>query len=171
MTETQLLLSTAGRVTMIATALTAVTTGIMSGVFFSFSTSVMKALAKLPVPQGIAAMQTMNVTIVNPLFLLVLAGSTISCVILLVTAPFTGAPHSGLRIAGTLIYLVGAIGVTAAVNVPMNNALAAADPTSAAGARMWQDYLGRWTKFNHVRALASIAATALLTLALLPSGR
>jgi uncharacterized membrane protein len=171
MNESQLLLSTAGRVTLIATALTAVTTGIMSGVFFSFSTSVMKALAKLPAAQGIAAMQGMNVSIVNPVFLLVLAGSTVSCVVLLFSAPFTGAPHPGLRVAGALLYLVGAIGVTAAVNVPMNNALAAVDPSSVAGARVWQDYLSRWTRFNHVRTLTSVGATALLTLALLPSGR
>ncbi|MET1004234.1 MAG: anthrone oxygenase family protein [Propionibacteriaceae bacterium] len=171
MNDSELLLTTVGRVTLIATALTAVSTGLMSGVFYSFSTSVMRALAKLPAPQGIAAMQAMNVSIVNPLFLLVLVGSTISCVALLVTAPFSGAPHPGLRIAGTVVYLVGAIGVTAVVNVPMNNALAATDPASATGAALWRDYLSRWTRFNHLRALASVGATTLLALALLPPGR
>lgn len=171
MNESQLLLSTAGRVTLTVTALTAVTTGIMTGVFFSFSTSVMKALGRLPAAQGIVAMQAMNVTIVNPLFMVVLAGSTLSCIVVLIGAPFTDAPHSGLRVAGALIYLVGAIGVTAAVNIPMNNALAATQPQTAAGAQLWQTYLSRWTLFNHLRALASAGATALLVLSVLPPGR
>ena len=33
----------------------------MSGVFFAFSTFVMKALARLPAEQGVAAMQAINV--------------------------------------------------------------------------------------------------------------
>jgi uncharacterized membrane protein len=49
------------------------------------------------------------------------------------------------------------------VNVPMNNRLDAADPASAEGTRIWTDYLSRWTPWNHVRALACVAATVALT--------
>jgi uncharacterized membrane protein len=34
--------------------------GLVAGVFFAFSTFVMKALARLPAEQGIAAMQAIN---------------------------------------------------------------------------------------------------------------
>lgn len=162
MTETTALIAAAARITAIATALTAVGTGVMAGVFFTFSTSVMPALAKQPAAAAITAMQQMNISIVNPLFLLVLVGSTLCCLALVVTAPFTGAAHLAARVAGCLIFLVGAIGLTAAVNVPMNNALAVVDPASSAGVSLWRDYLVRWTRFNHVRALASVVATALL---------
>ena len=43
--------------------------GTVGGVFFAFSTFVMKALAQLPARQGIAAMQRINVVVLNPLFL------------------------------------------------------------------------------------------------------
>ncbi|MBW4696543.1 MAG: hypothetical protein KME03_01340 [Aphanocapsa lilacina HA4352-LM1] len=41
--------------------------GLMSGVFFAFSAFVMKALARLQ-PQGIAAMQSINIAVINPWF-------------------------------------------------------------------------------------------------------
>ncbi len=169
--QTLLITSTLTRITTLATVLAAVTTGVMAGVFFAFSTSVMKALNRLPAPQAIAAMQGMNVTIVNPLFLVVLVGSTLCCLGLLVTAPFAGLPHVGLRVAGALVFLVGAIGVTAVVNVGMNDALAAADPAVTDAPSIWRHYADRWTSFNHLRAASSVAATALLALASTPPYR
>jgi len=61
---------------------------------------------------------------------------------------------------------VGGFLVTMVFNVPRNNALAAVDPASAAGARLWQEYVTGWTAWNHVRAAACLAAAALLTIAL-----
>jgi uncharacterized membrane protein len=52
------------------------------------------------------------------------------------------------------------------LNVPLNNALARVDPSSAAGAAEWARYLKDWTLWNHVRTVASIAAAALFTYAL-----
>jgi len=49
--------------------------GLIGGVFFGFSSFVMKALAQLPVPQGGAAMQRINVVLLNPLFLGVFVGT------------------------------------------------------------------------------------------------
>ena len=70
------------------------------------------------------------------------------------------------RIAGSVLYLVGAVGVTAAYNVPLNNALAGLDPAAPGTDAAWRDYLSRWTAGNHVRALACLAAAALYTWAL-----
>jgi len=42
--------------------------GLIAGVFFAFSTFVMKALAGLPTAQGIAAMQSVNVAVLNGWF-------------------------------------------------------------------------------------------------------
>jgi uncharacterized membrane protein len=55
-------------------------------------------------------------------------------------------------------------------NVPRNNALAAVDPTSTAGAELWRGYVTGWTAWNHVRTAACLAAAALLTIALLKNG-
>lgn len=56
--------------------------------------------------------------------------------------------------------------VTILFNVPRNDALAAVDPASAEGARLWAGYVTSWTARNHVRAVAALAAMAALTLAL-----
>jgi uncharacterized membrane protein len=56
--------------------------------------------------------------------------------------------------------------VTIAFNVPRNNTLAAVDPLSAEAARLWVGYLTGWTAWNLLRTVVSLAAAALLTIAL-----
>lgn len=69
-------------------------------------------------------------------------------------------------IVGGGLYLVGTVGVTIVANVPLNDRLAAADPESADTARFWRHYVSRWTRWNHVRTAAALAAGAVLTIAL-----
>jgi uncharacterized membrane protein len=54
--------------------------------------------------------------------------------------------------------------VTIVFNVPRNNALAAVNPASAEGARLWAGYLTTWTAWNHVRTISALTAAALLTM-------
>jgi uncharacterized membrane protein len=75
-------------------------------------------------------------------------------------------PGSAYLLAGSLLYIVGAFLVTMVFNVPRNNALAAVDPASAEGARLWAGYVTRWTAWNHVRTAAALAAATSLTIAL-----
>jgi uncharacterized membrane protein len=51
-------------------------------------------------------------------------------------------------------------------NIPLNDALAAANPNSSEGATLWAEYLTTWTFWNHVRAIAAFIAAALFTMAL-----
>ena len=141
--------------------------GLIAGVFFAFSTFVMTALGRLPPAQGIAAMQSINVAVINPVFLGTLFGTGVVCVVLAVVALLGWqAPGAAWLLAGSLLYVVGDVGVTMAFNVPLNNALAAADPGSAEGAALWARYLTGWTAWNHVRTVAGLAATAAFILAL-----
>jgi uncharacterized membrane protein len=64
------------------------------------------------------------------------------------------------------IYLIGTFLVTMVGNVPLNNALAIADPHSTEGATLWAKYLTNWTFWNHVRMIAALAAATLLTVTL-----
>jgi uncharacterized membrane protein len=50
-------------------------------------------------------------------------------------------PGAGYLLAGSLIHLIGTILVTIACNVPLNDALAAVDPSSADAGRVWTNYL------------------------------
>jgi uncharacterized membrane protein len=146
---------------------TALGCGLIAGVFFAFSSFVMRALARLPAAQAIAAMQSINIVAVTPLFMTALFGTAVACVFLAVSPWLVGQQRgAGYLVAGSLSYLVGCILVTIAFNVPRNNRLAVADPESAEGVRLWTDYLRSWTAWNHVRAVAALLAAALITLAL-----
>ena len=71
-------------------------------------------------------------------------------------------------IAGWIHYIIGTFLVTVTFNVPLNTALTAADFETESGRRVWENYLAAWTYWNHIRAIASIAATAMLMLSMLP---
>ena len=150
----------------IVTLLAALGCALMAGLFFAFSVSVMRGLARIPPAAGIAAMQAINIVILNPVFGLVFFGTTAVCLIVTVAAVVRWHQlASAYMLAGGLLYLTGAFGVTVVFNVPRNNALAGVDPASPEGARVWAGYLVTWTAWNHVRTIASVAATAALIVA------
>ena len=102
---------------------------LMGGVFFAFSTFVMKALERLPPPQGIAAMQSINVAVINPAFMSAFLGTAGACVILAIISVLRWhTPGAGLLLSGSLLYFLGTFAVTMVFNVPLNNSLAAVDP-------------------------------------------
>jgi uncharacterized membrane protein len=141
--------------------------GLIAGVFFAFSTFVMPALARLQPNQGIVAMQSINITAINPLFMLALFGTAVVCILLTITLlPKWNQPGTAYLLVGSLLYLVGTVGVTIAFNVPLNDALAIVKPDSTDGATLWTRYLTDWTFWNHVRTLAAIAAAVAFTIAL-----
>ncbi len=141
--------------------------GVIAGVFFAFSTFVMIALARLKPAQGIAAMQAINITAINPLFMAALFGTALACMLLAVSSVLKlHQPGAVYLLVGSLLYLVGTLGVTIAFNVPLNEALARVEPDSTAGASLWPNYLTNWTFWNHIRTAAALAAAASLTIAL-----
>lgn len=155
------------RVIYVLTLLAAVGCGIMGGLFFVFSTTIMTALGRIAPASGIAAMQAINVVIQNPIFFVAFFGPALLSIVLVVAALAGWPVGSPLAIyAGAAFYLIGIIAVTMAFNVPMNNALDAANPASAEGANLWSTYLSNWTAWNHVRTVAGIAGCISFILAL-----
>ena len=139
--------------------------GLIAGVFFIFSVAIMRALER--VPDGAAAMQSINVVIINPMFLGVFMGTALLCVVIGIAAFFRWQePGTVWLLGGALLYLIGSIGVTMIFNVPMNNNLAAADPATPEGQFVWKNYLTNWTFWNHMRVVASIVACASLIIGL-----
>lgn len=115
--------------------------GLIAGVFFAFSSFVMSALARLEPAQGIAAMQSINITAINPLFMLAFLGTAAACVFLAISSLFKWhQPDTAYLLIASLLYLVG-IGVTMMCNVPLNEALAKVNPESTDGAKLWASYL------------------------------
>jgi uncharacterized membrane protein len=148
------------------TLIAALGSGLMAGLFFAFSSFIMTALVKLPPEHGIAAMNSINVTILNATFGLTFFGTAVLCLGLGIVSVLRWAePGSAWLLAGSLIFLVGTIGVTMVFNVPLNDALAAVAPASPEGAALWSRYLAQWLPWNHVRTIANIAALIAFILA------
>lgn len=143
---------------------TALACGLVGGVFFAFSNFVMQALARLPAAQGIAAMNSINVTVINPLFMALLFGTGLACLVLAGGSLLDWQSNgSAYVLAGSLLYVVGTVLVTMICNVPLNNALANVAPDSAEAAQVWAHHLTNWVWWNHVRTAASLAAAACLS--------
>jgi uncharacterized membrane protein len=139
----------------------AIGSGIVAGIFFGFSSFIMGALGRISAPAGIAAMQQINITVINPGFFAAFFGTALLgiAVVLLAFFQWQSAPVIWL-VAGAVLYVFGCVGVTMAFNVPLNNALAAAAPDSAEGAKLWARYLSDWTWWNSFRTIASALAMA-----------
>ena len=154
-------------VLVVLTLVTALGCGLSAGALFAFSSFVMGALARLPVAQGIAAMNSINVVAVTPVFMTALFGTAAACLVLAVWALADWHDSfSPYLIAGSVLYLAGTIGLTMAYHVPRNNALAAVEPTNDHADARWRSYVAEWTRWNHVRVAAGILAAAALTVAL-----
>jgi uncharacterized membrane protein len=103
--------------------------GLMAGLFFAFSVAVMKALGRLPSAEGIGAMQSINVAIINPLFLAVFFGTAAAWVLVMIASLLRWHdPDTVYLLIGGVLYLVGTFLVTLVFNVPKNNALASVAP-------------------------------------------
>lgn len=133
--------------------------GVLGGVYLAFSVAVMPAFAARPAAESAPAMQEINRAILNPVFGLLFAGTALACLLTAGSPLVVGGDGSAWRIAGGLAGLLGFVS-TAVVNIPLNNRL------DSGGAAVWAQFLAQWVPANHVRALTSVAAAVLLTLAL-----
>ncbi len=151
---------------VIGTLLAAVGSGIIGGVFFAFSAFIMPAFARLTPSNGIAAMQTINITVLSPAFMSVFMGTALVSAIVGGAGLFDpGESENLFGIAGALLYLIGVLLVTGLLNVPRNNQLMVVDPESQEGHAVWSTYVREWTTWNTVRTVASIAACLAFILA------
>ena len=141
--------------------------GLLAGVYFAFSAFIMTSLGRLDQAAGISAMNAINVDIVRSLFMPFFLGTTLASAMLAVLACLRWQePGAIAMICGGALYVAGMFVVTIVFNVPLNDQLAAADPASGAAAPVWARYLTEWTFWNHVRTVASTAATALFIAAI-----
>ena len=141
-----------------------ITTGLMAGLFAAFSYAIMPGLARTDDATFVAAMQRINVAILNPVFGLCFGGALALTALALVLR--RGEPGAGWILAGLLLYAAVLV-VTFAANVPLNNRLDAAtgDPGAARAA-----FEAAWVRWNLLRSLLNTAALGCLCGALLQSG-
>ena len=141
--------------------------GLMAGVYLTFSVVIMRSLAMLDTSQGIAAMNSINREIVKTAFMPLFFGSTIIAALMVVAGiwQWDSAGAEGVLAAG-LIYFFGMFVTTATANVPLNNQLDRVEGEGEEARQMWATYLSSWTRWNSIRA-AACTATMIICIALL----
>ena len=140
----------------------AIGSALMAGVYFAFSTFVMASLAKIETSSGIVAMQSINDVILRSAFMPLFFSTTLVAGAAVALALVDdGAKGTLWMLSAGVIYVVGMFATTVVFNVPLNNRLKATDPYSSDGAEVWDLYLNRWSRWNHVRTVASTISSAL----------
>lgn len=140
--------------------------GLIAGVFFAFSSFVMKAFNQLRADQSVMTMQVVNRIVVRSHFIVVfLATAIVSIAILILLWVLQPGAAGELLLLGCVSYLAGAFLVTIVFHVPRNNNLSVINPDSRGAERAWVTYTTTWTAWNHVRTAAASAAMVFFILA------
>lgn len=150
--------------------LATLTTGLMAGLFAGFAYAVMPGLSRVDDRAFVATVRSVNQAILNGWFAVCFGGAlvgTLAAVLLHLPAG-RRAPLPWLLAALALYALV--LAVTATVNVPLNDRLAAGAARSADPGQLRAMFEDAWVRANLVRAVLNTAALGCLGAALLVAG-
>lgn len=145
--------------------ITAFTTALIAGLFYSYSCSVNPGLGKLPDAGYLAAMQSINREILNPLFFMSFMGTLILLPVSTWMQYSSPAPaRFYLMLAATIVYAVGTFGVTIMGNVPLNNALDSFNlqSTSEVLHQQREMFEKPWNRLHSIRTIANAIALILV---------
>src|SRR5680860_36038 len=154
-----------GSVADISLVLALLTTGLMSGLYLTFSISVLPGIARTDDSTFVAAMRGMNVAILNPAFAIIFGGPLVLDIVAVASRLPDGSVVSGGIgwILTALVLYIATLVITGVVNVPLNNRLNTTEPPEAARALFER----AWVRWNVVRSVVCTASFVSLTLALL----
>ncbi|MEL7155900.1 MAG: anthrone oxygenase family protein [Actinomycetota bacterium] len=138
-----------------------VASGLVGGLFFGWSVSVIPGTARTDDRTYVSTMQHINRAIVNPGFIIPFLGLPVVMALAAYLHWRVGERRrAGLLLGATVVYLVGVLGVTFGANVPRNNALEAFDLAGAEPADLGnrrRTYEQGWNRWHQIRAAASVA--------------
>ena len=145
----------------------AVGCSLMAGVYFAFSVFIMSSFARIETTAGILAMQSINDVILRSAFMPLFFATSLAAIGVAATAlSDLTKPGAVWMLAAGILYFVGMFLCTIFFNVPLNNKLKDADSHSAYGAEVWDQYLRQWTRWNHVRTIASTLSSIFFFIAI-----
>lgn len=154
--------------------ITTLSSGLMAGLFYSWTVSVTPGLAKIGNANYLQAFQAMNRAILNPAFFTFFMG----LVILLPLASYMYyipplSTQFWLILSATILYMLGVMAITIFGNVPINNTLEALQIESMSLEQMSSFRLGfesKWNNLNMIRTICSSFSFVLLIMACIQNG-
>jgi uncharacterized membrane protein len=150
-----------------------VTAALQAGLYYAFACAVLPGLGRVDDRTFVAVMQQVNVAIINPWFLVTFLGApAVAVLAALLCLGGTNRALLGWSALGA-VFAVATFVITVALNVPLNDALAAAgDPSRAADvAAVRAAFVPAWDRWNTVRAVSATVAVGCLARALVEHGR
>lgn len=161
------------QLSLLAVSTASIASILVAGVFLAFSDFVMRALVRATPAAGIETMQNINREVYRSIFVpLLIALVPVTAIITIWAYAEVTGPAQRWLIIGSLVYLIGAFGVTILGNVPMNKKLDGMVVGPVSTRKYWSMYGQTWTYLNHVRAIASgITGISYMVAALLIAGQ
>jgi uncharacterized membrane protein len=150
-----------------------VTMGLMAGLFYAYTISVMPGLASSDDRTFVIAMQNIDSAIRNAAFFAAFVGAFVFTLIAAILQQRRGRRAAARWIVASLVLYVVTLAITMGINVPLNDQLAAAgDPSQIVDlAAVRANFEGLWVATNAVRTVACTLALACLGRALSLHGR
>ena len=149
--------------------LTVTATALITGFFYAYFCSVNSGLGQLTNKEYLAAMQSINKVILNPAFFASFMGTLFLLPLSSWLLYRAGASQSFLLLLiAALVYAIGAFGVTIFGNVPLNEALARFNLSSASVeglANQRTMFEMPWNKLHNIRTFASLVSLVLTIIA------
>ncbi len=142
-----------------------VATGLMAGLWYGWTVSVIPGTRRVPDATYIATMQNINRAIINPAFIIPFMGIPVLLAGASIVQFRAGDSRRGWLLAGaTATYVVGVLGVTIGGNVPLNDALEAFDLNGSSEqsiANRRRTYETPWNRWHYLRTAANIGSFTL----------
>ncbi|GGC57899.1 DUF1772 domain-containing protein [Hoyosella rhizosphaerae] len=152
-------------ITLVASAVTA---GLVAGLFFGFAVAIMPALRTVPDRDFVDMMQRINTTILNPWFLSVYIGAGVLIAASALIAVVNGHASVIAFTVAALVLYGGVLALTGVRNIPLNVEFAAVDVDDSAHLSAARErFEVPWCRFNVIRMGLAIGAVICLGVALL----
>ena len=140
-------------------ALAILLTGLMAGIFFTWSNAVKPGIGKLSDIEYLTALQSMNRVILNNAFKIIFLGAIIA-VALVPVFYFNLYPKNifWLFVFTLVIYWIGVFGVTVLGNIPLNEILDKTNLESITSEEiktLRKSIEVKWNNFNLIRCISS----------------
>lgn len=143
--------------------------GLMAGLFYSWTISVTPGLARIDDVSYLKAFQAMNRAIINPYFVVAFFGLVVLLPLLSYLSFQTSmSSRFGYVLTASILYFVGIMGITIAGNVPLNNALEALHIESMTPEQMndfRKSFENKWNRLNLIRTISASVTFLLLAMA------
>ena len=159
--------------TTVILILATTSTALIAGFFYAYFCSVNAGLGQLTDNEYLAAMQSINRAVLNPVFFFSFMGTLFLLPLCSWLQYKAGASESFLLLlVAAFVYTIGVFGVTIFGNIPLNEALDKFNLSSASVeeiANQRAKFEMPWNKLHNIRTLASLVSLVLVIISCIRS--